>query len=165
MTILDQLKRQRGLLARCPNCSSEFPLLEADLFDATEPLLERAADIFARMTANLRDRARDFAHRKKVGPARSELASRVVNIAKVVEKIAPSLPGFPVHPGDCRSLFEPIDYIVFSGLCRRGRVEALYFVDIKSGASRLTRIQSKIKALVERGRVSLRCVDTSPGSK
>lgn len=162
MTILEQLKRQRGLFARCPNCEDEFPLAKADLFDATLPLKDQAADIFAQMTSALRERARELAERKRLGPLRSETASRSVNIGKVVEKIAPSLRGFPVDHEDCRSLFDPIDYIVFKGLARRGIIEALSFVDIKSGASRLTSIQRQIKALVDTGRVSLRVVDTSP---
>jgi predicted Holliday junction resolvase-like endonuclease len=56
----------------------------------------------------------------------------------IVEKIVPSFPSFAYEAGDCRAMFEPIDYLVFSGLSKRNRVEALYFVDLKSGNARLS---------------------------
>ncbi len=78
-----------------------------------------------------------------------------MGIGKIVEKIAPSLPGFPVNSADCRSLFEPIDYIVFRGLSTAGHVEAIYFVDVKSGNARLNTTQKQIRQIVESGKVRL----------
>jgi predicted Holliday junction resolvase-like endonuclease len=77
-----------------------------------------------------------------------------VNIGKVVEKIAPSLPGFPALPQECRSLLEPIDYIVFRGL-DAGRIEAIEFVEVKSGKATLNPNQKLVKEAVEDGRVEL----------
>ncbi len=86
---------------------------------------------------------------------RTERAADSVTIGKVVERIAPSLPGFPLRSEDCRSLFEPIDYIVFRGLRSKGIVDAIEFVEVKSGKARLTPTQSGIRSLIERGKVSL----------
>ena len=38
MPLLDDLRKQRRLFARCPNCDESFRLSEARLFDATKPL-------------------------------------------------------------------------------------------------------------------------------
>ena len=63
--------------------------------------------------------------------------AEAVNLGKIVEKIVPSFASFSYEPGDCRALFEPIDYLVFSGLAKQNQVEALFFVDVKSGNARL----------------------------
>jgi len=45
---------------------------------------------------------------------------------------------------------------VFSGLTTRDRVEALFFVEVKSGNARLTGSQQSIKKAVEDGSVQFR---------
>ena len=107
------------------------------------------------MKDGLRQERAEFRQRVEKAKRRSEVAAKSVNIGKVVEKIAPSLPGFPVRSSDCRSLFEPIDYLVFRGLSVAGVVEAIDFVDVKSGAARLTQQQRAIRSLVAGDRVSL----------
>ena len=77
------------------------------------------------------------------------------DVFKVVEKIGPSLPGFPLQPRDCRALFEPIDYVAFKGLSDRGVVDAVIFVDVKSGGAVLQPNQRKIKKAVLNHDVSL----------
>jgi predicted Holliday junction resolvase-like endonuclease len=81
------------------------------------------------------------------------LPGAAVNLGKIVEKIVPSFSSFSYEAGDCRALFEPIDYLVFSGLAKRNRVEALFFVDVKSGHARLSSMQHSIKKAIESGAV------------
>jgi predicted Holliday junction resolvase-like endonuclease len=47
-----------------------------------------------------------------------------------------SIASFGFTCGDCRAIFEPIDYLVFTGLCKGANVESLLFVDVKSGLVR-----------------------------
>jgi predicted Holliday junction resolvase-like endonuclease len=155
MSVLDQLKRQRGLYAVCPNCEESFPVADAGLFDATKPLPAAALEHLDGLRKELEEGRTDLVKRRLRAKEKPRLAAEAVNIGKVVEKIAPSLPGFPVDPGDCRSLLEPIDYVVFAGLAGKGRVEAMFFVEAKSGQARLNDSQREVKALVERGKVSL----------
>jgi predicted Holliday junction resolvase-like endonuclease len=86
---------------------------------------------------------------------RPETAARTVGIGKVVEKIAATLPAFPATPADCRSLFEPIDYLIFPGLSTRGDIDSVQFVELKSGKRRLSHEQERIKSAVDGRRVSL----------
>ena len=65
----------------------------------------------------------------------------------------PSFASFAYEPGDCRALSEPVDYLVFSGLAKQNQVEALFFVDVKSGNARLSSAQRSIKSAVESGAV------------
>ena len=92
-----------------------------------------------------------------------KIAAKAANIGKVVEKIAPSLAGFPALTEECRALFEPIDYVVFQGL-RKGVVDSLQFVDVKSGNAKLTTRQKEIRDAVEDGKVRL-VVRKLPGVK
>jgi predicted Holliday junction resolvase-like endonuclease len=68
----------------------------------------------------------------------------------------PSFDSFEYAPGDCRALFEPIDYLIFSGLTTRRRVESIHFVDVKSGSARLAPKQRNIKEIVEKGAVKFK---------
>ena len=154
MSVKEKLRRQRGLYARCPRCEGEFPLSKAPLFDATQNALPQPAlDYLKGRRDELADMQKDLAARKLAAITRPRIAAEAVNIGKVVEKICPSLPGFPVASGDCRSLLEPIDYVVFRGLSARGRVDSLVFVDVKSGNGRLSNVQTQVKNLVECGKV------------
>ncbi len=161
MSLLRDLRRQRGLLARCPTCDGAFRLARAGLFDATQALPARALEYLAEQRDQLALQRAELRERRAGAKTRSRITTESVTIGKVVEQIAPSLPGFPARAGDCRSLFEPIDYIVFRGISTRGRVEALTFIDVKSGKARLSAMQAQVKAAVERGKVALRV--TTPG--
>jgi len=155
--ILDELNSSPTIIIRCPDCADEFPASRGELFDATEPLPLVALQSLAALRKRLcEERA---AHRLHVERAkqRTNVAARATNIGKVVEKIAPSLAGFPEHPAECRSLFEPIDLVVFRGLLR-GLVESVVMVDVKSGRARLSKRQQQIRDLVDSGKVTLHVV-------
>ena len=163
MTILKDLANRRDLWARCPHCEDEFRLADAGLFDATGRLPERAVQKLEELKAGVVESRDDLARRKRAATEKPKIAAKAANIGKVVEKIAPSLVGFPASPEDCRTLFEPIDYVVFQGL-RKGSVEALFFVDVKSGNAQLTARQKEIRRTVEDGKVSLE-VHAVPGDE
>lgn len=161
MSVLESLKRQRRLYVACPNCDEKFPLSRAGLFDATKPLTDDAREHLEALRRDLKQRRLEFDSRKLKVVQRSQVGAEAVNIGKTVEKIAPSLPGFPLVPGDCRSLLEPIDYVVFRGLSTKGAVDAIDFVDVKSGRARLSKDQLAVRNLVESGRVSVEVTDTA----
>ncbi len=158
MSLLEDLKRQKGLFGQCPNpeCGKEFRISDAQLFDATETLPERAAVYLAEREAAIEEGKEKLKKQKLNARTRPATGAESGIIGKVVEKIAPSLPGFPAASSDCRSLFEPIDYIVFEGLSERGEINSLAFVDVKSGKGTLTDVQKQIREVVEAGKVSLR---------
>lgn len=162
MSILDGLKKEKSLFIRCPACAEEFRAAKAVLFDATKQLPEKALAILEAQRAELAAEKVRLEKRKE-GIGKTERAAESVNIGKVVEKIATTLQGFPAAPGDCRSLFEPIDLIVFDGLATKGRVEAIHFVEVKSGAAKLNPHQKQIKQAVQDGRVEFAVEDMEVG--
>jgi len=54
---------------------------------------------------------------------------------------------------DCRFLADPIDLLVFDGICSN-KVKAINFIEIKSGGARLNANQKAVKEAVEDKRVS-----------
>jgi predicted Holliday junction resolvase-like endonuclease len=51
---------------------------------------------------------------------RPQLTAKAVNIGFILERIAPAFDHFPFEHNDCRSLFDPIDYVIFEGLNKSG---------------------------------------------
>lgn len=63
---------------------------------------------------------------------------------KVLEHIAPHLPGFPYSPSDARFVGNPVDYIVFDGLSE-GTLRQVVLVEVKTGGSALNAAQKQIR--------------------
>ena len=96
----------------------------------------------------------------RAGHIRSErtdatVRSRSVLLGEIYEKIAPFLPDFPYKPKDMVFLGKGVDYIVFDGLSA-GRVEKIVFLELKSGASRLSKNEILIEEAVRSKRVEFR---------
>ena len=69
------------------------------------------------------------------------------------EQIAPFLPGFPCNPGDVRFVGKPVDFVAFPGCAEGSDIEEIYFIEVKSGQSKLSPREKQIKLAVEQGRV------------
>ena len=72
--------------------------------------------------------------------------SSEVRLGLTVENVAPFLDEWPYESNNFRFLGNPIDGVSFNE-------DEVVFVEIKTGASRLSKSQNKIKALVEEGKV------------
>ncbi len=72
---------------------------------------------------------------------------------KALEKLVPFLEDFPYDPHDIRWLGDPIDLVVFDGYSSKGEPEQIVFCEVKSGESKLSKMQKKIKDLVEKKKV------------
>jgi predicted Holliday junction resolvase-like endonuclease len=75
-----------------------------------------------------------------------------VKVGQVLEQIVPALPTFPYAGNDCRSLFKPIDYVVFEGLTQN-EVDSIHFVDVKTGHARMNDHQKEIRRIIDKKRV------------
>jgi predicted Holliday junction resolvase-like endonuclease len=151
--LIADLQHDRRFKATCPACMEDFPLSDAVLFalDAEPP--PEALTAFSAMRTRIKERRAALRENRERMTKGARRTAQAVNLGMIVEKIVPSFPSFSYEAGDCRAMFEPIDYLVFSGLSKRNRVEALYFVDVKSGNARLSSPQQSIKQVVENGMV------------
>jgi predicted Holliday junction resolvase-like endonuclease len=55
---------------------------------------------------------------------------------------------FSFDRNDCRSLFDPIDYIIFEGLSKKNSVSKILFTEIKTGRLVLTTIKKRSAILL-----------------
>ena len=71
-----------------------------------------------------------------------------VNLGKISEHLVPFHLNFPFNPKDARFIGSPIDILVFDG-ASDGRDEiTIYFIEVKTGNSKLSEIQKKIRRAV-----------------
>ena len=102
--------------------------------------------------AELVEKASDLELRRRKVEVVAVTKAKTVGVGKMVENLVPILPGFPYAPHDCRTLFNPIDLVVFNGLTGSG-VDSLVFVEIKSGSSRINKRQRLIRDAIREGQV------------
>lgn len=72
--------------------------------------------------------------------------SSEVRLGKTVENVAPFFDEWPYDPGNFRFLGNPIDGVSFNE-------DGVVFVEIKTGQSRLSKSQNKIKSFIKEGKV------------
>ncbi len=78
--------------------------------------------------------------------------SRAVLGGNFSEQLAPFLPDFNYLPTECKFLGKPIDLIVFRGMDEK-RIDEVVFVEVKSGNSKLSSSERKLKDAIEGKRV------------
>ena len=132
----------------CPHCDGEVKLSKAGLFHL-DNFTSEAQGVYKQMLENQKERRAKLKERKLSMPIKSEVGAKAINLGFLLERLAPTLDGFTFNKNDCRSMFDPIDYVIFEGLSEKQKVDKIVFVDIKSGGARLTPKQRKIKQVVE----------------
>ncbi|MFC1903285.1 Holliday junction resolvase-like protein [Chloroflexota bacterium] len=130
-----------------PDCEETIMLRNAHLF-YLDDFNEKAEDTYKQYQSELKDMRNELKLRKESIITESEIKTRATNIGSILERIAPSLEDFPFCCNDCRSLFEPIDYLVFEGLSDTGIVKKIFWVEIKTGSARLNSHERQVKSLV-----------------
>lgn len=79
--------------------------------------------------------------------------SKSVINGQIVEQLAPYLPKFPCNPADAKFLGKPVDFVAFSGLAEKDKVDEILLIEVKTGKSDLTSREREIKKAVKEGRV------------
>jgi predicted Holliday junction resolvase-like endonuclease len=152
--LIEQLRGNKRFFGTCPKCGEDFKIADTTLFPLKGSRPDEALAAISHMRKRIKDKKIALAAAKEKMTHRAERTAHAVNLGKIVEKIVPSFSSFSYQPSDCRALFEPIDYLVFSGLTKSSKVDVLHFVDIKSGGARLNQNQKRIKEAVEAGKIS-----------
>ena len=158
--IIQQLMSISGLKIECPNCNEEFAIKRGKLFsmhDAYPPAVQRILrerlESASESRVQLKERKDTLAEDRKKRPVRITTSAHGSNFGKIAEQIVPAFLTFPYKQKECRPLFDPIDYIIFAGLSTKGRVEAIKFVDMKTGEARLSKGQRQIRDRVTEGEI------------
>jgi predicted Holliday junction resolvase-like endonuclease len=83
----------------------------------------------------------------------SVVRSRVANLAKAAERVAPLLPGFDYDPADVQWVGGTVDFIIWHGLSRDDANVEVVLLDVKNGRADLNQRQRRIRNAVEEKRV------------
>jgi len=78
--------------------------------------------------------------------------SRTALGGRLSEQLAPFLPGFRYDPTEARFIGSPVDLLVFPGLSENEPKE-IVFVEVKTGQSKLTQRERRVRELVEQKKV------------
>jgi predicted Holliday junction resolvase-like endonuclease len=159
-TIIQQLVSIPGLKIECPRCNEEFKLKRDTLFSMYDAYPATAQNALCERLERANELERDLKQRreqlgkdKKEKPKRITIGSQSSNFGRVCEHIVPAFLTFPYKQNECRLLLSPVDYLVFAGLCVRGRVETIKFVDVKTGKGRLNKNEQQISDCVVSGKI------------
>lgn len=79
--------------------------------------------------------------------------SAAVNFGKVAEHFVPFHSNFAFNPQDARFIGSPIDLILFDGATDSKDEITIYFIEVKTGNSKLVELQRKIKSAVANKRI------------
>jgi len=139
----------------CPCCSEEIQLRKVELFD-NDHFTNDAIEIYQSQLESVRTIKENLKKIKLIGTTKSETGALSTNMGSILERIAPLLNSFRFNHNDCRSLFDPIDYVIFDGLSDTGSVKKIFFVDIKTGNARLSSRQREIKNLILSNKVTFK---------
>jgi predicted Holliday junction resolvase-like endonuclease len=147
--------QQNGFKANCTTCGDSFMLKDAKLF-SVDNFNTEAKKLLNEKKEELKDRKEVISKKKSSTQKRVETTTGSVNMGFILERLAPVLAQFPFDKNDCRSLFDPIDYVIFEGLQKTGKVQKIFFVDIKSCKSKLKANQKAIKQIIEQKKVEFK---------
>lgn len=158
--LIQQLVAINGLEVESPHCSGQFPIEHGKLFsmyDSYPPAVQRILRLRA-ATANgtkaaQKERRKQLAADKKAKPTRITVCAQASNFGQIAEQILPAFRTFPYAQSECRIMFKPIDYIIFANLAGRGKVQAIKFVDVKTGNGRLDDRQKQIRDRIHEGKI------------
>jgi len=150
--IIRSLEENR-FYGECPCCGEPILLRDAGLF-YLDDFPPEAEELYKQRLEGLKAQEKEIRERRKEISRESEKKTVAVNIGYILERIAPCMKDFCFEKNDCRSLFDPIDYVIFEGLTRKGAVSKVLFVDIKTGKAPLTGRQREIRDLVEGKKVT-----------
>ena len=147
--------QQNGFKANCPTCGESIKLKDASLF-SVDNFNAQAKQLLNEKKEELKIQREAISKKKSSTQQRVETTTNSVNMGFILERLAPVLEHFPFDKNDCRSLFDPIDYVIFEGLQKTGKVQKIFFVDIKSGKAKLKANQKAIKHMIEQKKVEFK---------
>jgi predicted Holliday junction resolvase-like endonuclease len=164
--LIEIISSSKEILIKCTNCSETFSPRQASLFDIREKYPEKIrrylensinkavkenGEISNKIKATIQKingtKLEQNIIKQKIRqkPKRIKTITQQVNIGQILEKILPASKKFDFDPADCRSIFDPIDYVSFNGLSKKTNIESITLIEIKTGGATLQKNQKDIK--------------------
>ena len=145
------------LIASCPNCTKEFSLAKALLFDGTLQFPQAAEVTRLEWEQKLVDKLADLEIKKRKTASRSKTGAFASGFGKILEKMLPALKNLDIESADWRFLGEPIDNIQFHGLIDN-KIKSITFMDTKTENGKLQENQKQIRDAIKDHKVKWRYI-------
>jgi predicted Holliday junction resolvase-like endonuclease len=163
--IIEELTSVPGLKIECPRCGDELSVKRARLFSmygtyppAAQKIIRQRIESASELGDELQYRAVRLEEDRETKPERIAIGAQATNFGQISEQILPAFLTFPYKQEECRILFKPVDYVVFEGLSRRRSIEAIRFVELKTGGGYLSKKQKQIRDRVTEGKIKHRII-------
>lgn len=118
--------------------------------------------LFIKLKNNFEDQIKMLKIKAEEEKKKALNTQRSVVRGAISEELAPLLPNFPYNGSDCKFLGQPFDYLVLDGMSKfrdtgEGEIK-LVLLEIKTGNSRLTKVEKAIKEAVEKGNIEFKTI-------
>lgn len=152
LTVLSSfLREQRHIFGTCPHCHSLFRLVDARVsYDAPYRLdwmdrMENDQQSWEEKTANLKERE------KEMRRAAIERATKT-KLPRLLKSVVPAFAAHGLNPKDIKTVFHPIDFVVFDGL-NRMKVDRVLLMDRRKSEAKQVSVQRNVVETLETGSV------------
>lgn len=151
MPIPELFRDLQKIYCICPCCGNVFRLSKAKIFVGSPPRrtvfdeieekerkLSAAEDRFSERESSIKEEARQ----------RGEMSAR-----RRLRIIARGFLSHRIDPNDVKTIFSPVEYVVFSGYSK-GRCTRVEFVDLSPESLAKERVLKSLNRAIERGNIS-----------
>jgi predicted Holliday junction resolvase-like endonuclease len=143
LTILTSfLREQRHIFGTCPQCHALFRLVDARVsydspykFDWLDEI-QTVQESWQTKTEDLEEKGKEM---RRVA---IERATRT-QLPKLLKRMVPTFAAHKLNPKDIKTVFHPIDFVVFDGL-NKDRVNRVLLMDRKTSETNRASIQKSI---------------------
>ncbi len=153
VTVLEDF---RNILGLCPHCGEFFRLTEIaisyrsrprqtflDALETEEDRLDRAEQRFEEQKEEIREAARKRGRNQ---------------LPRLLRKAEPIFSCRGFFPQDAKALFDPIDFVVFDGMNRKGRIDRIVLFDGPPDSREREKVQRSVQRSVRAGNYEWRTV-------
>jgi predicted Holliday junction resolvase-like endonuclease len=147
MSVSTLIREQRHIFGVCPHCTTLFRLVDIQISYNSEYVPDWL-DRIEKKQEELQGKMDDLESRER------EMRDKAINKAtqrelpKRLKKIIPSLIDSGFNPQDVKTLFHPVDFVVFDGMNARG-VDRIVFLDHSDVDGNRRTQQQMIKGVIQ----------------
>jgi predicted Holliday junction resolvase-like endonuclease len=127
--------------------------LKEEFYEKEQKYRDQINELKLKHQDEISELEREHTKQEKVFRQDAVKRSRNTLMGRLWETVAPYLPKFKYSPSDMRFIGSPIDYIIFRGMNKK-KIDKVVFLEIKSGDSKLTEQEERLKATIKAGKVS-----------
>jgi predicted Holliday junction resolvase-like endonuclease len=145
--LLDFLREQRHIFGSCPHCQAVFRLSNAKVsYSAYKPdWMDKIEDQNAKEVEKLAV----FQEESKKLREQAIARERKTKLPKLLNKAVPMFASRKLFPQDVKTLFDPIDFVVFDGMNNEDLVKRVLLMDNKAETSREKALHQSIQETID----------------